>query len=55
MGKAIEDRVDKLEEKELKDFDILKDVVDKHQVIYNAKLDKMAEISEVYHKNNFDN
>jgi len=37
MGKAIEDRIDKIEEKELKDFDTMKDVIDRHQVIYNAK------------------
>jgi adenylosuccinate synthase len=55
MGKALEDRIDKVEDKELKDFDVVKDVLDRHQVIYNAKLDKMAEVSEVYHKNNFDN
>jgi len=48
-----EDIMRKLDEKQCADFDILKTAIENEAEINNQKIDKLAELSEQYHKNNF--
>lgn len=51
--KLAEDFMKKLNEKQKSDFEILKDALEKQGDIHTEKIDKMAEVSEQYHKSNF--
>ena len=51
--KLVEDMLKKLNEKEKSDFEVLKTAVEGQSDIFNSKLDKLAELSEQYHKSNF--
>lgn len=48
-----EDYMKKLNEKEKADFGILKDAIEQQGDVFSQKIDKMAEVSEQYHKTNF--
>lgn len=51
--KLTEDVMKKLNEKQKSDFGVLKDAVENQAGIYNEKIDKLAELSETYHRNSF--
>lgn len=51
--KLTEDVMKKLNEKQKSDFSVLKDAVENQAGIYNEKIDKLAELSETYHRNSF--
>ena len=51
--KLLQDRVNKLNEKEISDFGVLKGAIEGQAEIFNSRVDKLAELSEQYHKSNF--
>lgn len=53
--KDLKDQVEDVESKQIIDFKALKEAIETQTGIYNTKLDKLAELSETYHRNNFKN
>ena len=51
--KLAEDYMKKLNEKEKSDFNVLKDAIEQQGDIHTQKIDKMAEVSEQYHRSSF--
>lgn len=51
--KIVENYAQKISEKQTSDFEVLKEAIEGQSDVFNGKIDKLAELSEQYHKNNF--
>lgn len=54
-NRAYDQLFQRLAIKENGDFEVLKGAIDQQSSVYNEKIDKLAELSEQYHQNNFKN